>query len=339
MPAPAPAAARSPIGAAPALVWLALGVVYLVWGSTYLAIRVMIRDLPPLLAAGARFMVAGALLALVLRLRLGRGALRVTPRQLAGCAVIGLLLPAFGNGLVTVGELTVPSGIAALLVAIVPLWVILLRSLSGDRPRSATWVGVLVGFAGLVLLVLPTGDTGTARWSGILLIILATVGWATGSWLQPRLALPGSPFVVTVYEMLAGGLIMLVAGAVRGEGSDLVLAEIGTASALAWLYLVVIGAMVAYTAYVWLLNHAPLSLVATYAYVNPVVAVFLGWLLLSEPITAAVVAGGAVIVAGVAIVVSAERPRLTGDIGAGEDGARAPGPSGASATIAAECPN
>jgi drug/metabolite transporter (DMT)-like permease len=161
--------------------------------------------------------------------------------------------------------------------------------------------------------VLPTGEAGAAAWGGVMIIMVAAFGWATGSWLQPRLDLPANPFVLTMYEMLAGGVAMLVAGLLRGEAADLDLAAVGLDSALAWVYLVLVGAIVAYTAYVWLLNHAPLSLVATYAYVNPVVAVFLGWLLLSEPITGAVVAGGAVIVAGVAIVVSAERPRLGGD--------------------------
>ena len=295
-----------------------LSVVYLVWGSTYLAIRVMVRDLPPLLAAGARFLLAGVLLGVVLRIRLGPGALRITRRQLVGSAVLGLLLPAFGNGLVTVGEQSVPSGIAALLVAVVPLWVVLLRSVSGDRPRLATWIGVAVGFAGLALLVLPTADSGSVRITGVVLIVVATMGWATGSWLSPRLTLPANPFVTAVYEMLAGGLIMLASGLIIGEAGDLVWSEVGGSSAAAWIYLVVVGSMVAFSAYVWLLGHAPLSLVATYAYVNPVVAVFLGWLLLSEPVTGAIVAGGAVIVLGVAVVVSAERPRPSGDIGAGE---------------------
>jgi drug/metabolite transporter (DMT)-like permease len=300
------------------LVWLALGIVYVVWGSTYLAIRVMVRDLPPFLSAGARFLTAGALLGAVMRVRLGAAGLKITGRQLAGSAVLGLLLPAFGNGLVTVGEQHVPSGVAALLVAVVPLWVIVLRSLSGDRPRLATWLGVVVGFVGLAILVLPTADSGAIRVSGIALIVLAAMGWATGSWLQPRLPLPPNPFVTSVYEMVVGGLILLAAGLVTGEAGDVEPSEIGGASILAWVYLVVVGAMLAYTAYVWLLGHAPLSLIATYAYVNPVVAVFLGWLLLSEPITAAIVAGGAVIVLGVAIVVSAERPKLSGDVGAGE---------------------
>jgi drug/metabolite transporter (DMT)-like permease len=300
------------------LVWVALAIVYVVWGSTYLAIRVMVRDLPPFLSAGTRFMTAGALLGVVLRVRLGPGTLRVTRRQLAGAAVLGLLLPAIGNGLVSVGEQHVPSGIAALLIAVVPLWVIVLRTLSGDRPRSATWIGVVVGFVGLAVLVLPTADSGSVRVVGIALVVLAAVGWATGSWLQPRLTLPANPFVAAVYEMLAGGLILVVAALVTGEAGDVELADVGASSIVAWIYLVLVGAMVAYTAYVWLLNHAPLSLVATYAYVNPVVAVFLGWLLLSEPITGAIVAGGAIIVLGVAIVVSAERPAPVGDVGAGE---------------------
>jgi drug/metabolite transporter (DMT)-like permease len=330
----AAAATRRPPAA---LVWVALGIVYVVWGSTYLAIRVMVRDLPPLLSAGMRFLCAGALLGLVLRVRIGRGSLRITRRQLAGSAVLGLLLPAVGNGLVSIGEQEVPSGIAALLIAVVPLWVVVLRSLSGDRPRLATWIGVMVGFAGLALLVLPTAESGSIRVAGIALIVLAAVGWGTGSWLQPRLPLPRDPFVTAVYEMVVGGCILLLSGLLIGEIGDIDPEGVSAASVWAWLYLVVIGAGVAYTAYVWLLGHAPLSLIATYAYVNPVVAVFLGWLLLSEPITGAIVAGGAVIVAGVAIVVSAERPKLSGDVGAGEgcevDVAPLPGDDAAPAEV------
>ncbi|MGH9244741.1 MAG: EamA family transporter [Acidimicrobiales bacterium] len=333
------ASAATAVPAAPmGLIWLALGVVYVVWGSTYLAIRVMVRDLPPLLASGARFVVAGAILALVLRLRMGRGALGVTRRQLRSCALLGVLLPACGNGFVSIGELTVPSGIAALLVAVIPLWVVLLRSASGDRPRSATWVGVLIGFVGLAVLVLPAGDTGGTRWVGVTLILLATTGWATGSWLAPRLELPQNPFVTTVYEMLVGGVAMLAGGLVRGEAPELAtLGAAGGTSVAAWVYLVFAGSVLAFSSYVWLLRHAPLSLVATYAYVNPVVAVFLGWLLLAEPVTASVVAGGAIIVVGVAVVVSAERPRPTGDIGGGEDGASVVAPAERGATITAEC--
>ena len=313
------ATARPIEGQAPAgLVWTALSVVYVVWGSTYLAIRVMVRDLPPLMAAGARFLAAGALLGIILRLRSGPGSLRVTRRQLAGAAVLGLLLPALGNGLVTVGEQSVPSGVAALLVAIVPLWVVVLRSLSGDRPRTATWIGVIVGFLGLALLVLPTADSGAIRVGGMLLILLAATSWATGSWLQPRLRVAGQSVRDRGVRdaRRRAGAVARRAGV--GEAGDFAPSDVGAASLAAWLYLVVVGGMVAYTAYVWLLGHAPLSLIATYAYVNPVVAVILGWLLLDEPVTGAIVAGGSVIVVGVAIVVSAERSRPAGDVGAGE---------------------
>jgi drug/metabolite transporter (DMT)-like permease len=309
----------STTAAAPAaLVWAALGVVYVVWGSTYLAIRVMIRDLPPLFASGTRFVVAATLLGTFLRLRLGPGGLRVTRPQLFSCVVLGVLLPAVGNGLVALGERTVPSGIAALLVAVVPLVLVLLRSASGDRPRAATWVGVLVGFAGLAVLVLPSGGAGDASPLGVALILIAASAWAVGSWLQPRLTVPDNAFVATAYGMLAGGLTSLVWGFVAGEASELSFGEIGAASIAAWIYLVLVGSVVAFSAYVWLLRSAPLSLVSTYAYVNPVVAVLLGWVILSEPITATVVAGGAIIVVGVAVVVSAERLRPAGEVGAGE---------------------
>ena len=290
----------------PVLVALALGIVYVVWGSTYPAIRVVVEDMPPLLPAGARFTAAAALLAAGLALRHGARHLAVSPRQLGGCAVVGLLLPAGGNGLVTLGESRdVPAGVAALLIASVPLWVIVLRSSFGDRPGARTVVGVLVGFAGLAGLTLSTGLSGAVSFGGSALILLAALSWSVGSWAQPRLPLPKEPFVMAVYEMLAGGLALMVAGAVRGESINV--SEYSTPSILAWAYLVVFGSIVAFTAYVWVLQHAAISLVATYAYVNPVVAVALSWLVLSEPVTLPIAVAGAVVVGSVALVVSSER--------------------------------
>ncbi len=288
------------------LVALALGIVYVVWGSTYLAIRIMVQDLPPLASASWRFSVAGLLLAVVLMLRSGPRRLQVTRRELAGCALLGLLLPALGNGLVSVGEhMGAPSGITALLIAAVPLWVIVYRISTGDRPSLRTTGGVLLGFAGLVGLVTATGLGGDVRWAACLIIVAASVCWSFGSWSSSRLRLPKDPFVTTVYEMLAGSLSLFLMALVAGED---VVPRSGPADAwLAWGYLVVFGSMVAYTAYVWVLQAAPISLVATYAYVNPVVAVFLGWLVLEEPITASIVVGGAVVVSAVAVVVSSER--------------------------------
>ena len=297
-------------------VWTALITVYLVWGSTYLAIRVVVDTAPPLLAMGARFLAAGLLLAAFLLLRRGRSALRVTRRQLGGAALVGLLLLLCGNGGVAVAEQTVPSGIAALLVAATPLWLVVLRRLARDRVAGLTLVGTLVGFVGIAVLVLPGGltspDGSPVRAWGLVVVVVAAACWALGSFLSSRIPMPGDAFVATTWEMLAGGVGLLLSGSVSGELADLDLGAVSGA-AWAWLaYLVLVGSLVAFSAYVWLLAHAPISLTATYAYVNPVVAVLLGALVLGEPITAAVVTGGAVVVLGVGLVVTSERPGRRG---------------------------
>jgi drug/metabolite transporter (DMT)-like permease len=299
-----------------ALVWGALAIVYVVWGSTYLGIRVAVETLPPLVSAGFRFGLAGAVLALVLRVRRGPSALRVTWRQAGAAALVGLLLLAGGNGLVVVAEsgppgVAVPSGVAALLIATVPLLLVVLRAAGGDRPRLLTILGVLVGFGGLVVLVAPTAGAGAAPVAGAITVVCAAVAWSIGSFASGRLGLPDDPFVATVYEMAAGSVALAGFGVARGElGFDL-----GAVSGRSWsalAYLTVAGSLVAFTAYVWLLRNAPLSLVSTYAYVNPAVAVALGAVLVSEPVTGRVLLGGAVIVVGVALVVSVERPARDG---------------------------
>ncbi|MFG2056279.1 EamA family transporter [Micromonospora sp. NPDC048930] len=321
---PAPPAATT----RPALIWTALVIVYLLWGSTYLGIRVAVESLPPLTSAAMRFTAAAGVLALVLRLRRGPGALRVDRRQLGSAALVGVLLLAGGNGLVVLAEsgppgVALPSGIAALLVATVPLLVVLLRTLGGDRPRLWTFAGVALGFAGLVLLVVPTGGTGTGSVPvvGALTVVAGATCWSVGSYLSGRIRMPADPFVATVYEMVAGAAALGVIAVGRGELRGFSPAEVTGRSWAALAYLMVAGSLVAFTAYVWLLHHAPISLVATYAYVNPAVAVALGALLAAEPVTAQVLLGGAVIVAGVAVVVSTERPRRPAD-GAAAEAAR-----------------
>jgi drug/metabolite transporter (DMT)-like permease len=296
----------SGLGASALLVAIALGIVYVVWGSTYLAIRITVEDLPAMSSASWRYGVAGIILGGILAARSGWSVLRVDRRELAGAAFLGLLLPTLGNGLVSVGESNgAPSGIAALIVAAVPLWVIVYRTATGDRPRPLTLVGVLVGFAGLVGLITSTGLGGDVAWGACLIIVFATVCWSFGSWSTPRLVLPRNPFVTSVYEMLWGSVFLFIGALIRGEH---VMPQSAPLDAwLAWSYLVVFGSVVAFTAYVWVLSAAPISLVATYAYVNPVVAVFLGWLILSEVVTPPIVVGGLVVVAAVAIVVSSER--------------------------------
>lgn len=291
---------------APLLIAVALGIVYVVWGSTYLGIRVVVDDLPPMASAGWRFMAAGVLLGLILAVRGGIGRLRATRSELLGCALLGLLLPALGNGLVSVGESHgAPSGIAALLVAAVPLWVIVYRAASGDRPLTQTIVGVLIGFGGLVLLITSSGIDGDVPVGACLVILCATICWSFGSWVTPRIRLPTDAFVVAVYEMVFGGMFQIGIGAIRGE--HLLPTSAPFDAWFAWSYLVVFGSVVAFTSYVWLLSNAPISLVATYTFVNPVVAVFLGWLILSEPVTVPILVGGAIVVVAVAIVVTSER--------------------------------
>jgi drug/metabolite transporter (DMT)-like permease len=297
------------VAASAGLVVVALVVVYLVWGSTYLGIRVVVKEAPPFLGMGSRYFVAGILLALLLATRGGFRRLRVTRRELLGCATLGLLLPVLGNGLVSVGEnLGAPSGVTALLIAIAPLMIAIFRFASGDRPRPLSIFGLLLGFAGLAYLVLVgrhTGGDDRVPIGAALIVLFASTCWAFGSWVQPRLTLPRDAFVMTVHEMWTGGLVLLVVGTVSGERFDFT--AYSGKTYLAWGYLVVFGSMVAFSAYVWLLGNAPISLVATYAYVNPVVAVFLGWLILSEPVTLPILVGGAIVVGAVAVVVSAER--------------------------------
>ncbi|MEU7568967.1 EamA family transporter [Streptomyces fradiae] len=287
-------------------VWAALGIVYLVWGSTYLGIRIAVETMPPFLSAGARFVVAGLLLAALLAWRHGPGVLRVTRAQLASAAVVGVLLLVGGNGLVVLAETTVPSGLAALLIAVVPAWVVVLRTAFGERPGPAAYAGVVFGLAGLALLSLP-GLSGDVRIGGVLTVVAATLMWSVGSFSSSRIPMPRNPFTASAYEMLAGGVGCALVGLGRGEQRGLDLAEVSARSWTALAYLIVFGSLVAFTAYAWLLQTAPISLVATYAYVNPVVAVLLGWLVLDERLTWPIALGGAVVVAGVWLIVRAER--------------------------------
>lgn len=300
------AAAKIPAAAArsrPVLIGVALGIIYLVWGSTYLAIRVMVEQMPPLVGAGARFLTAGLLVAAIVVARGGPRRMVVTPRELAGCTLIAVLLPVAGQGLVTIGENGgAPSGITALLIAAEPLWVICYRIASGERPARRTLTGVLLGFGGVAVLVTANGTGGTFPPWTMAAIVLAGLSWSFGSWYQARLRLPANPFAVAAYQMLIGGAGLVILGLASGESFHPL--DYPARSWVAWAYLVIFGSVVAFSAYVWLLQSAAVSLAATHAYVNPLVAVFLGWLILAEPVTIPTIAGGAVAVAAVAIVVS-----------------------------------
>lgn len=297
------------------LIWAALLVVYLFWGSTYLAIRVLVETMPPLLSGSIRFLVAGAVLYAFLVVRSGPAVLRLSRAELFGATAVGVALLVVGNGLVMAGERDVPSGLAALIIAVVPLWVVVLRRLFGEHIGWGTLIGVLVGFAGVAVLVVPRGIDGTIAIGGMILLIVAGASWAVGSFYSRRLALPSDPLVSTAAQMVMGGLGLAVAGSVTGEFDLFRPAAFSIESIAALLYLIVFGSLVGYTAYTWLLQNTTISKVSTYAYVNPVVALFLGWLILSEEITASIIVGGLMIVLAVGLVIRAET-RSRDEVGA-----------------------
>ncbi|MDQ3619024.1 MAG: EamA family transporter [Actinomycetota bacterium] len=288
------------------LFWSALWVIYIVWGSTYLAIRVTVETIPPMASAGVRFLVAGALMYGFLLIRRGPQGVRVTLRELGACALIGGALLFGGNGVVAVAEQTVPSALTALIIAAIPLWVIVLRAVTGDRVSRGTALGVVFGFGGVALLVVPGSTEGGGEGIGYLLLVVASFSWASGSFLSGKLPLPKDPFTSTAVQMLCGGAILTVAAAVGGEFSGMEPASFSVSSIAALAYLVVFGSLLAFTAYTWLLQNGPISKISTYAYVNPVVAVFLGWLILSEEITLMIGIGALLIVTSVAFIVRNE---------------------------------
>jgi drug/metabolite transporter (DMT)-like permease len=292
--------------AAPAWkVWTGLWIVYLVWGSTYLAIRVMVETVPPLMGAGVRFTVAGAVMLGVLALH---RSVRPTRAQLLSALAVGILLPG-ANAVVTVAEQEVPSALAALLIASVPLWVLLMRRATGEPVSRAGIVAVLVGFAGVALLLRPGEQSADASLLALGAVVFAAVMWASGSFASPRLRLPGDPLVSTGWQMLLGGLVIVAAGLAAGEAADVDPEAFSVRSVVALSYLIVFGSWLAFTAYAWLLQNAAISRVATYAYVNPVVAIVLGYLVLDEVITPLTLVGAAIIVVSVALVVRIENAR------------------------------
>ena len=274
------------------------------WGSTYLAIAIQVQTLPPLLSAGLRHLVAGTLMGAWLLARNRRSALRIGRAEFAGAALVGALLLAGGNGFVVLAERTVPSGLTALVVASVPLWIVVFRLVAGDRVGASLIGGVIAGFAGVAILVVPRGASGDVDAVGLLMVVAASVSWSLGTFASPRLRMPRDPLVSTAVQMLAGGVTLFVIGVVIGEPARADPSRFSTASVLALAYLVVFGSLIAFSAYTWLLQHAPVSMVATYAYVNPVVAVILGALVLSEVITPSTLIGAAIIVGAVAFIVS-----------------------------------
>jgi drug/metabolite transporter (DMT)-like permease len=275
-------------------VWAALATVYVIWGSTYLGIYYAGRTIPPLFAASTRFIASGTIMAVVVLAR--GGTLRVSRRAVLSCVVIGCLLPG-ANSILFFAERNVPTGLASLIIASVPLWVAALR-LTRERLPWQVLAGVGLGFAGVGVLAQPSGG---AKWWGISLCVLSALMWATGSFLSSRLEMPSDPFAATSLEMLAGGFVMLPISVFTVHGFSP-----SSGSIAGWVYLVLFGSVVGYTAYVWLLANASLGLVSTYAYVNPVVAISLGVLFRGEHLTWRLLVGAVIVVAAVATVVRKE---------------------------------
>lgn len=291
------------------LVIVAFGLVYLVWGSTYLAIRIGIESFPPLLLAGSRHLLTGLILYPILRWKTGA---RPTAANWRASFITGFLLLCIGNGGVCIAERTVPSGVTALLVATVSLWMVLVDWLrpGGVRPGPQVVAGLLLGFGGLALLVGPKNLGGSARVDpiGVGLLVIASLAWASGSVYSKHAGGPSAPLLGVAMQSLAGGAALWIGGIASGELGALHLGLVSTRSWLALGYLVLFGSMVGFTAYVYILKKSTATRVATYAFVNPVVALFLGWLLVGESINLRTVIAAAVILTAVLLVITAPHP-------------------------------
>ena len=290
---------------------IAFGLVYLIWSSTYLAIRFAVETLPPFLMAGIRFLIAGVFLYVWMR---ARGANRPTLRHWRSTAIVGGLLLLGGNGGVVWAEQIVPSGITALMIATVPMWMVLFHWMSpgGERPTTQVWIGVVIGFFGIVLLVNPFALTNAFRVDpvGAAVLLFASILWSFGSLYSRSGPMPPESLLATAMEMLTGGALLILAGTLTGEWYRLNLAAASLRSLLSVAYLIVFGSLIAFPAYIWLLKNASPARVSTYAYVNPVLAVFLGWALAGEVLNSRIFVAAVVIVLAV-ILITTYRGKLS----------------------------
>jgi drug/metabolite transporter (DMT)-like permease len=289
----------------------AFAAIYLIWGSTYLAIRFAIETLPPFLMTAVRFLAAGAAMYLWARVR---GVKKPTRSQWLAATLVGVLMLSVGVGGVSWAELRVPSGAAALIVTVGPLWMVLVDWLffGGERPGGRVVFGILLGFSGVALLIGPENLAGAGRIDllGAGAILLGTVTWSFGSLYSRGSHLPASPILAIGMEMLAGGAVLLLVALAFGEIARFEIAQTSARSLLATGYLAVFGSIVALSAYLWLLKVDSPARVITHAYVNPVVAVFLGWALADEPLNTRTLVATAVIIAGVLVITRRGRPRI-----------------------------
>ena len=281
----------------------AFAAVYIIWGSTYLAIRVAIETIPPFIMAGSRFFVAGAILYMW---SAARGSGRPSRAHWLTALIVGGLLLAGGNGAVTWSEQEVPSGLAALVVATIPIWMVLLDALrpGGTRPTRFTLLGVVIGFLGIALLFGPANLRATEGIRPISMIVLffAPLSWAIGSLYSRGAPKPPAPLQGIGMQMLCGGVLLLIAATVTGQWGEFEVGAVSPASAVSFVYLVFFGSIIAYSAYIWLLSATSPAKVSTYAYVNPIIAVLLGWSIADEPITPSMLAAMTIILFSVTLI-------------------------------------
>ncbi len=294
------------------LLWTNLAIVWIVWGSTYIGIKLTAETIPPLVGMGTRFLAAFSIMVVVTGLVRGWSALRVTRAELSGALFMGVALLGVGLGTASLAQRYVPTGVMALIIASTPLTIVIWRIFTRDRPARLTLIGVAIGLAGIGWMLLPggtepvSGDDGDVVLWSLLVLGSATI-WATTSFFSSRLTKPRDSFALTTYELLSGGIALTLVGTLSGERIDF--SVISGRSWAGWIYLVTAGSVIAFSAFTWLINHAPISLASTYAYVNPAVAVSLGMLLYAEALTSDVVVGLTVVLSGVVLVVSGESLR------------------------------
>jgi drug/metabolite transporter (DMT)-like permease len=302
---------RSPKEKMKTRIWIALLALYIVWGSTYLAIRIAVETIPPFFHASLRFLISGVILLVWRKLA---GDSLPTRRQWLSLAIIGTLLLLGGNGLVSWAEQTIPSGVAALIIGAVPMFLVVAEALRphGVKPTLRGIIGLLIGFGGIYLLVGPSELTGTSHLNplGVIALLVACLLWAIGSVYSKSADLPKSALMMTGAEMLMGSISLMIVSLGTGELNGFRFEQVSGSSWLALTYLILLGSMIGFVSYIWLLQNAPISLVATYAYVNPLVAVFLGYIILQEPLTPRTLLAAGVIIGSVIFINSGRRPEV-----------------------------
>ena len=290
---------------------IGLAIMYVAWGTTYIGIAFTIETMPPLLSMSFRFVAASLLLGAFIGLRSGWSSLRLNRKELFSAVFLGVLMLGTGLGTMALAEKVVPIGVASLIVAAMPIWTALFRTLDNDRPKTSSLIGIIAGLVGIGIIMLPGSTLARPDSDGqnvtlwMFIILFGNLCWSLGSFIAPRMETPSNPLVLSTYEMAGAAGALFIAGMIHKES----LADFMDASARSWggwVYLVTVGSLIGYTVYTWLLENAPITLVSTYSYVNPIVAVALGIVIFNETLTTNILVGGFIVVVSVAIVVAVE---------------------------------